>query len=89
MLSALSKVVFRQHGHWNRLDLTEHFTLQRHMALLDISGDIWAECTPFRHLPYNHNLALRPLPEDLPSHDHPSYPIAFPRHFPNGFCHDY
>lgn len=82
-------MVFRQHGHWNRFDLTEHFALQWQMALLDISGNIWAQRAPLRHLPCNNNFTILPLPEYLPSYDHPSRPVAFPRYLSNGVRHDH
>lgn len=89
MLNAASKVFFSKYGHRNCLDLTAHFTLEWQMALLDISEDIWYQCTPFRHHPSNDIFTVRSLSEHLPSHDHTSYLVAFSRYIPNDFCHDH
>jgi hypothetical protein len=43
----------------------------------------------FRHHPSNDIFTVRPLSGHLPSHDQPSYPVAFSRYIPNGFCHDH
>ena len=59
------------------------------MALLNISGDIWSQCAPFRHHPSNNIFTVHPLSEHLPSHDHPSYQVACSRYIFNGVCHDH
>jgi hypothetical protein len=48
-LTLLPKLVLSQYGHWDNFHSAEHITLQRQMAILDISGDIRIKCSPLHH----------------------------------------
>lgn len=88
-LTLLPKVVLSQYGHWDYFYSAEHFTVQRQMVILDISGDIRFEYSALHHFPRHHHLTLYPLPENLLPHGNSSHTVPFSRNFSHGACYNY